>query len=311
MKDKIKMICVVGATASGKTALGVALARRLNGEIISADSMQVYRDMPIATAAATAEEQQGIPHHLLGFLKPDEPFSVAEFVRLARTAALDIHARGKVPIVVGGTGLFVDSLVQNLTFADVGADEALRSQLGEKPTETLYEELRQVDPAAADTIHPNNRKRVIRALELHYGGSGKTAQDEQSHQEESPFEALYLQIDYRDRAKLYDRINRRVDIMLADGLEDEARRMLPRSGMTARQAIGHKELAPYIEGKITLTEAAENLKRETRHYAKRQLTWFRRNPAIHTLYADEMTPQALIDSAEVLCKAFLTEEGQA
>ncbi len=305
MSDKIKMICVVGATASGKTALGVALAQRLNGEIISADSMQVYRHMPIATAAATAEEQQGIPHHLLAILEPDEPFSVAEFVRLAKAETLAIHARGKLPIVVGGTGLFIDSLVQNLTFADVGADEALRAQLSEKPTEELYEELLRLDPPAAADIHKNNRKRVIRALELCYGGAGKTAQNEQSHREESPFDALYIQIDYRDRAKLYDRINRRVDNMLAAGLEDEACRLLPLTGTTARQAIGHKELAPYIRGEITLAEAADNLKRETRHYAKRQLTWFRRNTAIHTLYADEMSAQALVDSALHMAETFL------
>ena len=311
MSDKIKIICVVGATASGKTALGVALAQRLNGEIISADSMQVYRDMPIATAAATAEEQQGIPHHLLGFLAPDEPFSVAEFVRLAKAEALAIHARGRLPIVVGGTGLFVDSLVQNLTFSDVGADETLRAQLSEKPTDELYALLQQADPQAAAEIHKNNRKRVIRALELHFGGAGKTLQNEASRREESPFEALYIQIDYRDRAKLYERINRRVDGMLAAGLADEARRMLPLTGTTARQAIGHKELAPYLRGEISLETAADNLKRETRHYAKRQLTWFRRNPAVHTLYADEMSPKELTDSAVALAQHFLTEEGTA
>lgn len=309
MSDKIKIICVVGATASGKTALGVALAQRLNGEIISADSMQVYRHMPIATAAATAEEQQGIHHHLLAFLEPDEPFSVAEFVRLAKEAAIAIHAKGKIPIVVGGTGLFVDSFVQNLTFAEVSADETLRAQLSEKSSEALYEELQHLDPEAAAAIHMNNRKRVIRALELHYGGAGKTEQNEQSHREESPFEALYLQIDYRDRHQLYERINRRVDQMLADGLEDEARRMLPLTGTTARQAIGHKELAPYFRGEISLAEAAENLKRETRHYAKRQLTWFRRNTAIHKLYADEMSKESLVDSAVRLAEVFLYGEG--
>ena len=211
MADKIKMICVVGATASGKTALGVALAKRLNGEIISADSMQVYRSMPVATAVATAEEQQGVPHHLLAFLEPEQPFSVAEFVQLAKECALAIHAKGKVPIVVGGTGLFIDSLVKNRCFSDVGADEALRTRLQAKPSDELYAALQAVDPQAAAAIHPNNRKRVIRALELYYGGSGKTVQDEASEQEGSPFDALYIQIDYRDREQLYARINRRVD----------------------------------------------------------------------------------------------------
>lgn len=305
--DKIKIICVVGATASGKTALGVALAKRLNGEIISADSMQVYRDMPIATAAASQEEQEGIPHHLLAFLGAEETFSVADFVTLAKAKAQEIAARGKVPIVVGGTGLFVDSLVNNLTFSEVGADEALRERLAAKSNEALYAELCRVDEQAAGEIHPNNRKRVIRALELYYGGVSKTQQNAASHREESPFEALYLGITYRDREKLYDRINRRVDVMLQNGLVEEAKAMLSRGGVTARQAIGHKELQPYLDGEISLAEALDNLKRETRRYAKRQLTWFRRNETIHWLYADEYSQAALYDEAVTAARNFLNE----
>ncbi len=303
--DKIKIICVVGATASGKTALGVELAKRLGGEVISADSMQVYMGMPIATAAATAEEREGIPHHLLEFLEIGESFSVAEFVRLAKEKAFDINSRGKVPIIVGGTGLFIDSLVDNITFTGAGADETLRGKLSEKSSEELYEMLKSVDENAAKGIHKNNRKRVIRALELYYGGISKTEQNEKSHKEESPFDALYIGIGYKDRQKLYDRINLRVDLMLENGLEKEARETLGKTGITSRQAIGHKELKPYIDGEISLDEAAENLKKETRHYAKRQLTWFRRNEKINWIYADEMSKEELFSKAETLSKEFL------
>ena len=305
--EKIKMICVVGATASGKTALSVALAKALDGEIISADSMQVYRDMPIATAAATAEEQQGVPHHLLAFLPPEERFSVADYVALAKQTALDIHARGKVPVVAGGTGLFMDSLVKNIRFSSVGVNDDVREQLQAKSNEELYAMLQALDGEAAKDIHPNNRKRVIRALELSLGGVSKTAQNEQSQTEESPFDALYIGIGYRDRELLYNRINRRVDIMLADGLLAEAETCLQRHGATAKQAIGHKELQPYFDGTLPLEEAVENIKRETRRYAKRQLTWFRRNEQVHWLYADEMTPEALTEEATALCRAFLKD----
>ncbi len=303
--EKIKIVCVVGATASGKTALGVELAKRLNGEIISADSMQVYKGMPVATAAATEQEQLGIPHHLLEFLDVSKTFSVADFVALAKEKAQEIAARGRVPIVVGGTGLFIDSLVNNLTFSEVGADTALRERLAQETNEALYAELCAVDEAAAKEIHPNNRKRVIRALELYYGGVSKTQQNEASHREKSPFEALYLGITYRDREKLYDRINRRVDAMVQNGLLEEAKAMLNLSGVTARQAIGHKELQPYFSGDISLDEALDNLKRETRRYAKRQLTWFRRNESVIWLYADEQDGEALYDAAEQAAKEFL------
>ncbi len=303
--DKIKIICVVGATASGKTSLGVELAERLGGEIISADSMQVYKGMAIATAAATEEEQKGIPHHLLEFLEPGESFSVAEFVSLAKKTALEINSRGKVPIIVGGTGLFIDSLVNNIAFTGAGADEKLREELSEKSSDELYEILKSVDENAAEAIHRNNRKRVIRALELYYGGISKTEQNERSRDEESPFDALYIGIGYKNRQKLYDRINLRVDLMLRNGLEKEAREMLGKTGVTSRQAIGHKELEPYIDGGISLDEAAENLKKETRHYAKRQLTWFRRNDKINWLYADEMSKEELFSKAIALSEEFL------
>lgn len=303
--DKTKIICVVGATASGKTSLGVEIAKALDGEIISADSMQVYKGMPIATAAATTDEQKGIKHHLLEFLEPSETFSVADFVALAREIITDITNRGKTPIIVGGTGLFVDSLVKNINFADVEPNTDVRKRLEEKSNDELYNELLNVDKTAAQDIHKNNRKRVIRALELYYSGTSKTEQNENSMIQESPYDALYIGINYKDREVLYSRINKRVDIMLENGLLDEAKSAINSAGVTSRQAIGHKELKPYLDNEITLEEAIENLKKETRHYAKRQLTWFRRNENIKWLYADEMSSDELVNTAVDISKEFL------
>lgn len=303
--EKTKIICVVGATASGKTDLAVKLAKAVDGEIISADSMQVYKNMPIATAVATKEEQDGVVHHLVEFLDADQTFSVADFVERAKVLIDEITARGRVPIVAGGTGLFVDSLVKNISFSKVGSNAEIRNELAEKSNEELYERLLKLDANAAEDIHPNNRKRVIRALELCMSGTSKTEQNENSMLIDSPYDALYIGIGYKDRQKLYDRINKRIDLMLEAGLENEARQMLGKQGLTARQAIGHKELQPYIDGKITLDEATENLKRETRRYAKRQLTWFRRNENINWLYADEMSRDELVKKAVDLAKNHL------
>lgn len=303
--EKTKIICVVGATASGKTDLAVKLAKAVDGEIISADSMQVYKNMPIATAVATKEEQNGVVHHLVEFLDADQTFSVADFVERAKVLIDEITARGRVPIVAGGTGLFVDSLVKNISFSEVGSNAEIRNELAEKSNEELYERLLKLDANAAEDIHPNNRKRVIRALELCMSGTSKTEQNENSMLIDSPYDALYIGIGYKDRQKLYDRINKRVDLMLEAGLENEARQMLGKQGLTARQAIGHKELQPYIDGKKTLDEATENLKRETRRYAKRQLTWFRRNENINWLYADEMSRDELVKKAVDLAKNHL------
>lgn len=303
--EKTKIICIVGATASGKTDLAVKLAKAVDGEIVSADSMQVYKNMPIATAVATKEEQDGVPHHLVEFLNTDETFSVADYVELAKSKIAEITSRGKVPIVAGGTGLFVDSLVKNISFSEVGSNAEIRNELAEKSNEELYEKLLKLDANAAEDIHPNNRKRVIRALELCMSGISKTEQNENSMLVDSPYDALYIGIGYKDRQKLYDRINKRVDLMLEAGLENEARQMLGKQGLTARQAIGHKELQLYIDGKITLDEATENLKRETRRYAKRQLTWFRRNENINWLYADEMSRDELVEKAVALAKNHL------
>ncbi len=303
--DKTKIICVVGATASGKSALGIEIAKAVGGEIISADSMQVYKNMPIATAVVTPNEAQGIPHHLVEYKEPGETFSVADFVKQAKEKATEIVERGRVPIIVGGTGLFIDSFVKNISFSDVGADDEVRRELANLSNEELYEMLKCSDQNAAYNIHPNNRKRVIRALELCRAGISKTIQNENSILEESPYQALYIGIGYNDRQQLYDRINLRVDLMLKNGLEQEARDMMNSLGATSRQAIGHKELMPYINGEICLDDAVANLKQATRRYAKRQLTWFRRNDNIHWLYADEMDNDELVQNAVELAKNFL------
>lgn len=305
--SKIKIICVVGPTASGKTALSVELAKAINGEIISADSMQVYKNMPIATAVATEEEKQGIPHHLTEFLDTDKAYSVADFVKDAAEKIKDISDRGKVPVIAGGTGLFVDSLANGVTFGEVGVIQEIRDRLQALDNEMLYNRLKMLDPQAAEDIHPNNRKRVIRALELCLAGTTKTEQNEKSLLAGSPYDALYIGISYSNRQVLYDRINRRVDIMLENGLEAEARNMLNQTGKTACQAIGHKELAPYINGEISYDTAVENLKRATRRYAKRQLTWFRRNENINWLIADKMTGDELVGEAVNLAKDFIRE----
>lgn len=305
--NKTKIICIVGATASGKTALSVELAKAIDGEIISADSMQVYKDMPIATAVATKDEQQGIPHYLTEFLEPSEIYSVADFVKDAAEKIADISKRGKTPIVVGGTGLFVDSLANGVTFSDVGVNSEIRAKFEKLDNEMLYNRLKMLDSQSALEIHPNNRKRVIRALELCLAGTTKTEQNEKSLSGGSPYEALYIGVSYVSRQKLYDRINKRVDLMLENGLLSEAEKMLSKTSATSRQAIGHKELAAYINGEITLDAAVENLKRATRNYAKRQLTWFRRNDDIHWLYADEMTKEELINEAVTLSQDFITE----
>lgn len=303
--SKTKIICIVGPTASGKTALSVELAKAVDGEIISADSMQVYKDMPIATAVASKEEKQGIPHHLTEFLDADTAYSVADFVKDAAEKIKDITSRGRVPIVVGGTGLFVDSLANGVTFGEVGVMQEIRDRLQKLDNEMLYNRLKTLDPQAAEEIHPNNRKRVIRALELCLAGTTKTRQNKESLTALSPYEALYIGVSYVNRQKLYDRINKRVDLMLENGLETEARNMLSKVGVTSKQAIGYKELLPYINGEISYEEAVENLKRATRRYAKRQLTWFRRNDEINWLYADEMTNDELINEAVSMSRKFL------
>ena len=285
---KTKLIVVAGPTASGKTSLGIQIAKAVNGEIISADSMQVYKDMRIATAAPTESERQEVPHHLVEFLERDALFSVSDFCKYAKRAVDDIVGRDKVPVLVGGTGLFINSFVDNIKFTEAETDFKLREELMRKSVDELYDMLLKIDKAAAETIHKNNKTRVVRALEIYYSsGETKSAQNEKSRLEESPYDVLYFVIGFKDRALLYDRINRRVDSMVENGLVEEAKKCFKNSGKTSAQAIGHKELIPYFNGEASLDEVLDKLKQETRHYAKRQITWFKKRENAVWLYADE------------------------
>ena len=293
MSGGVKVAAVVGATASGKTSLAVKLAGRLDGEVISADSMQIYKGLSIATAKPTPEETGGIPHHLVDCVPLDEEFSVAQFCERGHEAIADITARGKLPIVCGGTGLYVDSLLNNIIFADIPSDEALRGRLNaafdSAGGEALLERLREIDPETAARLSPADKKRIVRGLEV-YELSGVTLSEYNRRSRAFPdrYRSCIIGIGYRDRQKLYDRINRRVDRMLEAGLLDEVRRFYAENaGKTVVQAIGCKELLPYLRGEQTLGEAVEKLKQETRRFAKRQLTWFRRNDKIIWIYADE------------------------
>lgn len=301
--EKLPVVVVAGPTASGKTALSVALAQRYNGEIISADSMQIYRGMDIATAKPTLEERKGIPHHLMDFLPVTESYSVASFVSDAKAAAAEIHGRGKNVILCGGTGLYIDALIGNMQFEDepdnTGVRETLRRRLNEEGIDALYKELQSVDPADAERICPQNEVRVLRALEIWYlTGELPSERRKRAVSRPSDFLPVWIGLGFENRENLYRRIEARVDAMLEAGLLDETRRWLSaQSGQTAAQAIGYKELAPYLRGEASLAEARERLVRATRHYAKRQLTWFRRNPAIHWLYRDTLTDGALLQAA--------------
>lgn len=300
-----KIIVVCGATASGKTALAVELAKIYGGEIISADSMQIYTDMDIASAKATPEEQQGIPHHLLGFLKPSESFSVADYVRLANECARDILSRGKTPIICGGTGLYISSFVDNITFDDSRCDYEFREEMErfarENGNGALLEKLRKVDLETAETLHENNVGRIIRALEV-YKTTGHTISyaKKMSRANPSPYDFIMLTIEYADRSVLYKRIDRRVDAMMERGLLEEARSCFGQPNRpTAAQAIGCKELYPYFRGEKSLDDCVEELKLRTRQYAKRQLTWFRRDKRIRSVVVDEGdTLESIVDKAK-------------
>lgn len=287
--DKIGTLVICGATASGKTRLAIDLAKQFNGEIVSADSMQIYKGMDIASAKPSKEEQSGIPHHMMDFLEPTKAFSVADYVEMARPIIADIHARGKLPIICGGTGLYISSLIDNIEFDDTGCDygfrEDMRKIAAEQGNSALLERLREIDPQSAERLHENNLSRIIRALEV-YKKSGKTMTQLQaeSRRNPSPYNPFMLMPDYEQREDLYERINTRVDLMLEAGLLDEAREFFTHTDyITAAQAIGYKELKPYLNGAEPLDECVERLKRETRKYAKRQLTWFRKDTRIQRI----------------------------
>ena len=279
---KHPVVAVVGPTATGKTALGVALAQHFSGEVISCDSMQIYKGLDVGTAKVTPEETCGIPHHGVDILTPDKPFSVADFTAMAGRLEREISARGALPILVGGTGLYVQSFLNGVRFteekAPAGLREQLAAELAEKGGTAMYEELRQVDPEAAAAIHPNNQVRVLRALE-HDRATGKklSEQKAESLPPEKPYRSLILGLDFPDRAALYRRIDLRVDKMLEAGILPEAELVWQNreTYRTAAQAIGYKEFFPYFEGAASLEACTDKLKQASRNYAKRQLTWFR------------------------------------
>ncbi len=292
-----RLTVVAGPTASGKTSLAIALAKRLGGEVVSADSMQVYDTLQIGTARPTAEEMDGVPHHLIGFLPLTERYSVARYATEAKAVIDRLLTAGKHPILCGGTGLYIQAITENLSFSEENDAEslALRQQLQADCAalggEAMRQRLAAYDPETAARLHPNDHGRIIRALEVVLkSGVTMTEWIRRSREIPPPYTTCTLVLDFRDRAVLYDRINRRVDVMMAQGLLSEARKVLQSPyAPTAMQAIGYKELAPFFEGSCSLDEALENLKRETRRYAKRQLSWFRRIGSAHTLFVDDYT----------------------
>lgn len=291
-EKKIPLVILTGPTAVGKTKLSVALAKRIGGEIISADSMQVYRGMDIGSAKVTQEEMEGIPHHLIDELDPSEEFHVVKFQEYAKKYIHEIHERGRIPILVGGTGFYIQAVLYDIDFTENGGDTAYRDMLQEKAqkegAQVLHEMLRQVDPASADAIHANNTKRVIRALEFyHETGQRISEHNEEERKKESPYQYAYFVLN-DERENLYKRIDLRVDQMLEQGLVEEVKQ-LQKQGctreMVSMQGLGYKEILDYLSGVLTLEEAVYILKRDTRHFAKRQLTWFRRERDV--IWADK------------------------
>ena len=306
----IKALFIVGPTASGKTDLSISLAKALDGEIICADSMQIYKGIHVASAAPDESEKDGVPHHLFEFLNLNDEYSVADYVKAAKGVINEIAARGKLPLIVGGTGLYISSLLDNIEYIEQDADPILRQKIENKfdaiGAEAMLSELKEFDPESAERLHPNNRRRIIRAFEV-YLQTGKTITEQNilSRQTPSDIEPLVIGITYKNRELLYERINRRVYIMLSNGLFEEAKQTVGNDKKGGFQAIGHKELYPAVLGEDTIENCSEHLKQQTRRYAKRQLTWFNRDERINWVYPDEDNDYYL--KALNLVKDFLKE----
>lgn len=296
------LIVVCGPTASGKSELALQIADKFNGEIISADSMQIYKEMNIGTAKPSEQEQKKIKHHLIDFLNVDQEYSVSQFCSDARQASEDILSRKKIPVLVGGTGLYIDSFVNNLNFQNSDGSQQIRekliNELNEKGIDYLFDLLVKIDPEASCIIHKNNTKRVIRALELNFTTGKNLSQINAESLRNRKFNPLFIGVNYKDRALLYDRINLRVDYMIENGLIEEAKKLFEVSlSKTAIGAIGYKELFEFFKGDLTLEDSVELLKQKTRNYAKRQITWFKRNKEINWFFPDEFdSRQKFIDS---------------
>lgn len=281
--EKPKVIVICGPTASGKTALSIELAKKINGEIVSADSMQIYKDMNIGSAKVTNEEMQGIKHYMIDYVSPDERFSVADYKTNAKNAIEEIIKKGKTPIVVGGTGLYIDALIYEIEYKDIKIDENYRKELQKieknQGLEVLYKKALEIDPKAMEKISQNDSKRIMRVLEIYKAtGKNKTEQEAESRLKEIPYDYKVFALTM-NREKLYERINKRVDIMIENGLIDEVKNLLEKYSEfpTAMQGLGYKEVRDYLQEKITKDEMIEKIKQESRRYAKRQLTWFRKN----------------------------------
>lgn len=293
IKDLIPLVAVIGPTASGKTRLAIDIALKYGGEVVSADSMQIYKHMDIGTAKPTEEEMRGVRHHMIGVVKPSENYSVARYVSDAKKCTEDIRSRGKLPILAGGTGLYVNSLVDNIKFGETNRDENLRRELSEiaesEGGEALLKILREFDPDSAASLHPNNLGRIIRAIEV-YKTTGVTMTEMRKKSRKTPkiYNLCMIGLNFADRNLLYERINNRVDDMIYLGLADEVQNLI-NSGIsrdtTAMQAIGYKEIAAAQQGTFSMREAIETVKRESRRYAKRQITWFRRDDRISWIEA--------------------------
>ncbi len=296
---KGKVIAVVGPTAVGKTAFSVALAKEFGGEIISCDSMQVYKGMNIGTAKVTEGEKEGIPHHLIDIVEPWENFSCAAYADMAKAKTDELIARGVLPVFCGGTGQYLDAVLTDNDFSAAGIDEALRARLNERDKEELWNELLKIDPQAAAATHMNNKKRVVRALETYYlTGVTKTEWDARSRLRERPYDALVIGLTASDREGLYSRIDGRVDRMMSSGLLEEVRSLDIPKGTTASEGIGYKEITAYLEGELSLEGAVEEIKRNSKHYAKRQLTWFRGKDYVRWIDTD--TQGALAEARKMV-----------
>ncbi len=308
-----KIICVLGPTASGKTALAVELALALGGEVVGCDSMQIYRGLDIGTAKPTREEMRGVPHHMIDVCDAGESYSAARYVAEATEAIEGILSRGRTAIVAGGTGLYMDSLILGRGFSTAENCDIIRKRLNDLGTkygsERLHRLLRARDPKAAERIHPNDLKRIVRALEVSFSGGSISEHDAASKTSPPRFEALKIGLDFRERAELYRRIDLRVDEMLRAGLLDEAARLKCEGAATALQAIGYKELLPALDRPEEYPECVERLKRATRRYAKRQLTWFRRDRAVKWFYRDEEEFTSIVRRSTAFAEDFLYNSG--
>ncbi|MBE6779263.1 MAG: tRNA (adenosine(37)-N6)-dimethylallyltransferase MiaA [Ruminococcaceae bacterium] len=296
---------IAGPTASGKSDLAIQVAKAMGGEVVSADSMQIYDTVHIGTARPLISEMQEVPHHLLGFLPLNEKYSVARYMEDASAVFADVLSRGRLPVMCGGTGLYIQSFMENRQLLEQADNAELRARLLQRAEsesgQVLLEELAAIDAATASRLHPNDVHRIVRALEVYYStGRTMAQQEELSHACPSPYVGCLIVLNFRDRDVLYRRIEQRVDRMLDSGLLEEARTVLMQSkDATVLQAIGYKELLPYLEGKISLEQAVQDLKIQTRHYAKRQLSWFRRMTAAATLYVDEYEDHAALTQAAI------------